>query len=86
MQLPEHGLLGTFAPVNASLRKLPAVGANAFAPEHLVFLVEQDDADVRAKSVPVKHNRTPIFYIAFIMHGSLCLSRLLLRYPAESPS
>jgi hypothetical protein len=24
-------------------------------------LVEQDDADVRPKAVPVKHNRTPNF-------------------------
>ena len=61
VQFPEHGLLGGFAPVNATLRKLPAVGAYAFAPEHLVLLVEQDDADVRPKAVPVKHNRTPNF-------------------------
>ena len=61
MQLTKHGLLGGFAPVNATLRKLPAVGANAFAPEHLVLLVEQDDADVRPKAVPVKHNQTPNF-------------------------
>ena len=61
MQFPEHGLFGCLPPVNAALWKLPAVGADALAPEHLVLLVEQDDADVRAKSVPVKHNRTPIF-------------------------
>src|SRR5258708_26620341 len=47
-----------FRSVNAALWKLPAVGADALAPEHLGLLVEQDDADVRAKSVPVKHNRT----------------------------
>jgi hypothetical protein len=34
------------------------VGADALAPEHLIFLVEQDDADVRAKAFPVKHNQT----------------------------
>ena len=85
MQFPEHGLFRGFAPINAALRELPAVGTNSFAPEHLVLLVEQDDADVRAKSVPVKHNRTPIFYIAFIMHGSLSLAKLLLFYPALSP-
>ena len=61
MQLTEHGLLGGFSPVNATLRKLPAVGAYTLAPEHLVFLVEQDDADVRPKAVPVKHNQTPNF-------------------------
>ncbi len=65
---------GGFAPINAALRKLPAVCAYAFAPEHLVLLVEQDDADVWAKSVPVKHNQTPIFNLRFIMHGPLLSS------------
>ncbi len=59
VEFPEHRLLGRFAAVYAALRKLPAVGAYALAPEHLVSLVEQDDADVRPKAVPVKHNRTP---------------------------
>jgi hypothetical protein len=49
MQFPEHGLFGCLPPVNATLWKLPAVGTDALAPEHLVLLVEQDDADVRAK-------------------------------------
>ena len=45
--------------IDPALRKLPAVGADSLAPEHLVFLVEQDDADVGPKAVPVKHNQTP---------------------------
>ena len=61
MQFPEHGLLGSFPPVNAALRELPRMGAYAFAPKYLIFLVEQDDADVGPKSVPVKHNQTPNF-------------------------
>ena len=61
MQLSEHGLLGIFAPVNATLRELPRMGANAFAPENLILLVEQDDADIGPKAVPVKHNQTPNF-------------------------
>ena len=60
LQLPEHGLLGCFTPVNATLRKLPRVRAYALAPKYLIFLVEQDDADIGAKAVPVKHNQTPI--------------------------
>jgi hypothetical protein len=40
MQLTEHGLLWGFAPVNATLRKLPRVGTYAFAPKNLIFLVE----------------------------------------------
>src|SRR5437868_7006711 len=61
MQFPEHGLLGTFAAIDAALRKLPGMGAYAFAPENLVSLVEQDDADVGPEAVPVEHNQTPIF-------------------------
>jgi hypothetical protein len=57
MQFPEHGLLGTLAAIDAALRKLPAVCADALAPEHLVSLVEQDDADVGPEAVPVKHNQ-----------------------------
>jgi hypothetical protein len=29
------------------------VGANAFAPKDLIFLVEQDDADIRPEAVSV---------------------------------
>ena len=60
-QLANHGLFWRLPPVNAALRKLPRVCSNAFAPEHLIFLVEQDDADVGPKAVTVKHNQTPIF-------------------------
>ena len=56
----EHGRV-RFAGVDAALRELPGVGADALAPEHLVSLVEQDDADVRPEAVPVKHNQTPNF-------------------------
>ncbi len=61
MQFAVHGLLWGFAPVNAALRKLPRMGAYAFAPKNLIFLVEQDDADVGPKPIPVKHNQTPNF-------------------------
>ena len=61
VQFAEHGLFRGFAPVNAALRKLPRVGTYAFAPKNLIFLVEQDDADVGPKAVPVKHNQTPNF-------------------------
>ena len=60
VQFPEHGLLRVFSAVYAALRELPAVGAYALAPEYLVSLVEQDDADVWAEAVPVEHNLTPI--------------------------
>ena len=75
VQFAEHGLFWGFSPVNATLRKLPAVGAYALSPEYLVLLVEQDDADVRPKAVPVKHNQTPKSLIAPIMHASLHATR-----------
>ena len=62
--LPEfakQGLLGSFPPVYATLRKLPRVRTYAFAPKNLVSLVEQDDADVRPEAVSVEHNQTPNF-------------------------
>jgi len=37
------------------------MGAYAFAPKNLIFLVEQDDADVGPKPISVKHNQTPNF-------------------------
>ena len=61
VQFTNHGLFGGLTPVNATLRKLPRVCANSLAPKYLIFLVEQDDADVGPKAVPVKHNQTPIF-------------------------
>jgi hypothetical protein len=54
-------LFRAFTPVNATLRELPAVGADALAPENLVSLVEQNDADVRPKAFTVKHNQPQIF-------------------------
>ncbi|MNS93671.1 hypothetical protein D3C72_1278570 [compost metagenome] len=61
MQLSKHRLLGGFSTVYTALRKLPAVGADALAPKHLIALVEQDDADVWPKAISVQHNLTPIF-------------------------
>ena len=60
-QFPKHGLLGCLATVDAALRKLPAVGANALAPKHLVALVEQDDADIGSEPFSVEHNQTSKF-------------------------
>ena len=61
VQFAKHGLFRAFTPVNATLRKLPAVCADALAPEDLIFLVEQNDADVGPKALTVKHNQTPNF-------------------------
>ncbi len=79
VQFTEHGLLGSLPSINATLRELPAVGADPLAPEHLVPLVEQDDADVGPKTVPVEHNLTPIFKTVSIMHGHGCAASVPAR-------
>ncbi len=61
VQFAKHRLLGRLTAVDAALWKLPTVGADALAPKHLIFLVEQDDADVGSKPFSVKHNQTSNF-------------------------
>src|SRR5215510_7086307 len=56
-QLPVHCLLGGLAMLDPALRELPGVLVNALAPENLVPLIAEDDADVRAVAVPVEHDR-----------------------------
>jgi hypothetical protein len=46
------------------------VCAYPFAPKYLIFLVEQDDADIGAKAVPVKHNQTPILKLRSLCTAS----------------
>jgi len=46
---------------------------DTLSPKHLIFLVEQDDADIRPEAVSVEHNQTPIFKLvrlctAFELH------------------
>ena len=55
-QLAIHGSLGAFAGLDAALRKLPGMLLHAFAPEHFVALVGDDDADIGAITFSVQHN------------------------------
>ena len=57
VELAEHRLLGRFAVIDAPLRELPGMGADPFTPEHLVLVVEQDDADVGSEPITVEHNQ-----------------------------
>jgi hypothetical protein len=61
VQLAEHRLLGRLAVIDAALRELPGVGPDPLAPEHLVLLVEQDDADVGPEPFTVEHNQPQFF-------------------------
>jgi hypothetical protein len=69
MQFPKHGLLRALALVNATLRKLPTVTADAFAPKNLISMIHYDDANIGPKAVSVKHNQLSIFSIELIMHS-----------------
>lgn len=55
VQLTVHGLLRGLGCVDAALRKLPGLLTDALTPEHLVVLIQQDDADIRSVSVFVEH-------------------------------
>eukprot|EP00042_Codosiga_hollandica_P000594 m.923918 g.923918 ORF g.923918 m.923918 type:complete len:87 (+) comp115283_c0_seq1:1233-1493(+) len=60
VELSEHRLLRRFTVLDAPLRELPRMRPDAFAPEHFVALVEQDDADVGAEAFTVEHNQPQI--------------------------
>ncbi len=61
------------------------MGAYALAPEHLVFLIEQDDADVGPKAVPVKHNQTPILELSSLCTAPRALAKAQLALAAPTP-
>ena len=74
MQFAVHGLFRGLPAINAALRKLPGVRADALAPEHLVSLVEQNDADIGPEAFSVKHNQPQIFELS-----GLCIAHDRLR-------
>jgi hypothetical protein len=53
VQFPVHGLDGAFAILDATLRKLPRVLPNTFTPKNLVFLIYEDNADIRTVAFTV---------------------------------
>ena len=61
VQLAVHRLLRGFAMLNAALRKLPRVLSHPFAPEHLIHVIRDNDADIRAVAVSVYHLRLNSF-------------------------
>lgn len=60
VQFAEHRLFGRFPLLDPALRELPGMFANPFAPENLVALIGQNDADVRAITFPIEHGETPM--------------------------
>ncbi len=60
VELSVHRLLRRFTVFDSSLRELPRVRPEPFAPEHLVPLIEQDDADVGSEPLTVEHNEPQI--------------------------
>jgi hypothetical protein len=47
VELPVHGLHWAFPMIDATLRKLPCMLTNTFTPKDLVFLIYEDNADIR---------------------------------------
>jgi hypothetical protein len=75
MQFSQHGLLGVFSPINATLGKLPAVASDSLSPKNLILMVHQDDANIGPEAVSVQHNQLSIFQTEFIMHSPIDCSR-----------
>jgi len=55
--------------LDAALRKLPCMLSYPLAPKHLIFVVRDDNADIRAVAVSVYH--FPLYSVNF---NSLILS------------
>jgi hypothetical protein len=55
VQLAIHRLLWGLAMLNATLRELPCMLPYPLAPEHLIPVVRDDNADIRAVAVSVYH-------------------------------
>ena len=68
VQLAEHRLLWRLTVLDATLRELPGMGADALAPENLVALVEQHDADVGPEAFTVEHNETSNSVLNSLLH------------------
>ena len=58
-EFAKHGLLRRFTALDATLRKLPRMFADALAPKYLVTSVQQDDPNVGAIAVFVQHADRP---------------------------
>ena len=54
-QFAEHGLLGRFIPLDATLRKLPGALPDPFCPEQASLGVTQDDANVWPITLRIDH-------------------------------
>jgi hypothetical protein len=55
VQFAVHRLLRGLAVLYAALRKLPRMLPHPFAPEHLIPVIRDNDADIRAVAVSVYH-------------------------------
>jgi hypothetical protein len=55
VKLAIHGLYRAFAVLDAPLGELPSVLPDTFTPEHLVFLIYEDNADIRTVAFSIKH-------------------------------
>lgn|GEM_PF-5193969 len=57
-QLAIHRLYGSLSVLDATLRKLPRMLPNTFRPENLISVVDEDNTDIGAIAITVKHSHT----------------------------
>src|SRR5690606_28355834 len=58
-QLAEGGRLRRFVPLYATLGKLPGILTDAFRPQHLALIVEDDEPDVGPEAIRIYHTSQP---------------------------
>jgi hypothetical protein len=73
VQLAVHRLFRGFAMLYAALRKLPSMLPYPLAPEHLIPVIRDNDADIRAVAVSVDH---------FLLYSVNFNARILSHFPS----
>jgi hypothetical protein len=58
MEFAKHGLNWTLALLDAALGELPSMFPNALTPEDLIFLINEDDSNIRTVAFAIKHGHS----------------------------
>src|SRR5487761_2084944 len=84
VQFAVHRLFRILAMLYSALRKLPRVLPDPLAPEHLILVVRDDDADIRSIAVSVYH--VQLYWLIFnarILSYFACYGKHLRRKDTE---
>jgi hypothetical protein len=58
VEFAKHGLNRTFTVFNATLRELPSMFPDTLTPKDLIFLINEDDSDIRTVAFAIKHGHS----------------------------